>query len=104
MELAAETSRRNDLIAQALATGKFCNAQRETLEKIDIAVLADLVEKTPRDAAVPTSPLPESGKKKDEEEEETLTDREREVARSMNLSDEEFLAAKKAQGKQMEEN
>lgn len=105
LELAAETSRRNDLIAQALATGKFCNAQRETLEKIDIAVLADLVEKTPRDAAVPTSPLPESGKKKDEEEEEeTLTDREREVARSMNLSDEEFLAAKKAQGKQTEEN
>ena len=39
-----------------------------------------------------------------EEEEETLTDREREVARSMNLSDEEFLAAKKAQGKQTEEN
>ena len=101
LELAAENAKRDDLIQRALASGKFCNAQRETLEKLDIAVLSDLVEKTPKDAAVPTSPLPE-GKKDEADEPAALTDREKEVAKSMNLSDEEFLAAKKSQEKKEE--
>ena len=80
------------LFDKGAARGAFCNAQKSTLLKLALEDLEELESETPDGAAFPSQRLPQPAEGKTADE---LTPEEKEMARKMNLSDEEFLAVKK---------
>ena len=91
LEMSAETGRREALVGQALAEGRITNAQAESLRKLDSAALGEFLKATPGQA-VPNGKGP--APKKDEGE-LCLTAEEKDMAKTMGISQEEMLKAKK---------
>ena len=94
LQLAAEHAERDKIIERGLAAGKFCKAQRAVLEKLPLADLVALEAVGRAGSAVPVSVEPLYAGDGEEREEEPLSAPERAVARSLNLSEEEFRKAK----------
>ena len=91
LEMSAETEKREALVGQALAEGRITNAQAESLRKLDSAALGEFLKATPGQA-VPNGKGP--APKKDEGE-LCLTAEEKDMAKTMGISQEEMLKAKK---------
>ena len=92
-----ETSRKKLLLDDATARNKITNGVREALEKLPLEQLSDILDKLPENGSgVPTGKLPEEKKDEEKDKAAALTDEEKDMARKMNLTDEEFLAVKKA--------
>ena len=92
-----ETSRKKLLLDDATAKNKITNGVREALEKLPLEQLSDILDKLPENGSgVPTGKLPEEKEDEGKDKAAALTDKEKEMARKMNLTDEEFLAVRKA--------
>jgi len=97
LKQAQETSRKKLLLDDATAKNKITNGVREALEKLPLEQLSDILDKLPENGSgVPTGKLPEEKKDEEKDKAAALTDEEKDMARKMNLTDEEFLAVKKA--------
>ena len=94
LQLAAENAERDKIIERGLAAGKFCKAQRPVLEKLPLADLVALEAVGRAGSAVPVAFEPLFADGGGEREKEPLSASERAVARSLNLSEEEFRKAK----------
>lgn len=92
-----EANTKKLLLDDATAKNKITNGVREALEKLPLEQLSDILDKLPENGSgVPTGKLPEEKKDEDKDKAAALTDEEKDMARKMNLTDEEFLAVKKA--------
>ncbi len=102
--LAEEQAQKLALFDKGIARKAFCNAQKDVLLKMPLEDLKKLEEATPDNAALPDK-LPETPIKTEKEKEvELLSDEEKEMARKMNLSDEEFAEIKKKTENMEKEN
>ena len=76
---------------------RYGNEALAELEKLPLEQLSDILDKLPENGSgVPTGKLPEEKKNEEKDKAAALTDEEKDMARKMNLTDEEFLAVKKA--------
>lgn len=99
LALAAESSRKNTLIADAIAKNKITNAQKDGLLALGAEQLKKILDDAPEGKAgpVPVAPVPPAGEAGEKHAEE-LTPEEKEMARRLNCSDAEFIASKKKCG------
>lgn len=101
--LAGEQAEKLALFDRGIARNAFCNAQKKVLMKMPLEDLKKLEEATPDNAALPEK-LPETPLKTEKREEEVLSGEEKEMAGKMNLTEEEFAAAKKKTENMEKEN
>lgn len=102
LKLEREETAKKLLLDDATKHNKITNGVRASLEKLTLEQLSDILEKLPENGSgVPAEKLPDEPEK--EKQQTALSDEEQEMARKMNLTDEEFLAVKKAHQEQEEQ-